>query len=64
MIFSKESAENTLDINYEIYGQAEAYLGWLNLTATVDTETEIDINDLISEISDKLQRNSSNSIKK
>ncbi|MFY9413889.1 MAG: GTP-binding protein [Tepidanaerobacteraceae bacterium] len=56
MIFSKESAENTLDINYEIYGQAEAYLGWLNLTATVDTETEIDINDLISEISDKLRK--------
>ncbi|NLZ51638.1 MAG: hypothetical protein GX892_00450 [Thermoanaerobacteraceae bacterium] len=55
MIFSKESAENTLDIDYDIYGQAEAYLGWLNLTATIDSETEIDINKIISEISDKLR---------
>lgn len=55
MIFSKEPSENTLDIDYDIYGQAEAYLGWLNLTATTDFETEIDINYFIPELSDNLR---------
>ncbi|NLZ54867.1 MAG: hypothetical protein GX892_17330 [Thermoanaerobacteraceae bacterium] len=56
MIFTKETAENTLDIDYEIYGQAEAHLGWLNLTAAVDSTVKIDINKVISEISDKLRK--------
>jgi len=52
MIFSKEAAENKVDVDYDIYGKAEACLGWLNLTASVDFGSEVDVNKLISEISD------------
>ncbi len=45
----------TLDIDYEMYGDAEARLGWLNLTAGLVSTIEVDINQLIDKIMNEMK---------
>lgn len=45
----------TLDIDYTIYGDAEARLGWLNLTAGLATDKNMDINQFIEKVMNELK---------
>lgn len=45
----------TLDIDYTLYGDAEARLGWLNLTSSLKAVKAIDINKLIEEVMNVLK---------
>lgn len=47
---------NTLDIDYDTYGAAEARLGWLNLTSKLTSKKEIDINIIIDKVMNKLKQ--------
>lgn len=40
----------TLDIDYNLYGDAEAKLGWLNLTARIEGKKDLCINEIIEQI--------------
>ncbi len=37
-----------LDIDYDVYAEGEAELGWLNLTARLEAETPFDLDDLLT----------------
>lgn len=45
----------TLDIDYTIYGDAEARLGWLNLTTGIATDKNMDINEFIEKVMNELK---------
>lgn len=45
----------TLDIDYTMYGDAEARLGWLNLTAGLVANKNMDINQLIEKVMNELK---------
>jgi Ni2+-binding GTPase involved in maturation of urease and hydrogenase len=55
------SAEKFLDVNYDIYADAESRLGWLNLSGMICCEKELDINSFIYEFmnaaKDKFENN-------
>ncbi|WP_070000909.1 GTP-binding protein [Cellulosilyticum sp. I15G10I2] len=47
---------NTLDIDYDVYGLAEAYLGWLNAACYVTLEEAIDVSGMMLAIIEKCQK--------
>lgn len=56
-MFNTNSAKrNTLDIDYDMYGAAEARLGWLNFATKLKSNNEIDINLVIGEVMNKLKQ--------
>lgn len=44
----------TMTVDYQLYAEGEALLGWLNLTAKVESETEFDANQLLVKLSEQL----------
>lgn len=46
----------TMDIDYEIYAEGEALLGWLNATVDIKSESNFDANDLLRELSSDIQK--------
>ena len=46
----------TMEVDYDVYAEGEAKLGWLNLAANVSSETEFDGNALLNEIAAGLQQ--------
>lgn len=47
---------NILNIDYTMYGDAEARLGWLNLTSGLISDGKIDINIIIEKIMNKIKQ--------
>ncbi len=47
---------NTLDIDYAVYGAAEAYLGWLNAACYVKLKEAIDVSGMMLAIVEKCQK--------
>ncbi|MDF2613116.1 MAG: cobalamin synthesis protein [Clostridia bacterium] len=47
---------NTLDIDYTVYGAAEAYLGWLNAACYVKLEKAIDVSQMMIDIIENCQK--------
>lgn len=45
-----EFGRRILDLDYDIYAEGEAELGWLNATVTVKSEEEIDLDELLIDI--------------
>jgi G3E family GTPase len=45
----------TLDIDYSMYGDAEARLGWLNLTAGLAADKQMDVNLFIEKVMNELK---------
>jgi len=45
----------TLDIDYKVYGDAEARLGWLNLTASLESEKDVNITCFIEKVMNELK---------
>lgn len=54
-LFLDLPSERTLDIDYKVYGEAEARLGWLNLTCELEKDETIDINSIVSVILSKIR---------
>lgn len=45
----------TMDVNYQTYGKAEAYLGWLNTSAELSSSEKFDISAFIKEFMEVLK---------
>ena len=45
-----------LDINYDIYAEGEAELGWLNSTLQVNSESMIDVDHMLLDVINKLRK--------
>ena len=45
-----------MDVDYEVYADGEARLGWLNCTLRLDAKTAIDSNKLVHGLAAELQR--------
>ncbi len=54
-LFIGSPSERVLDIDYTLYGDAEARLGWLNLTCQLEKDEEIDMNSIASTILDMVK---------
>lgn len=51
----KVTKAKTLDIDYKLYGAAESRLGWLNLTASLASDKNVDVNQVIEEVMNQLK---------
>ncbi|MBI4905217.1 MAG: cobalamin biosynthesis protein P47K [Acidobacteria bacterium] len=51
----EETAETAPDVDYEIYAEGEALLGWLNASVIVESTDEFDGNDLLRGIASRIQ---------
>lgn len=49
------SKARTLDIDYTMYGDAEARLGWLNLATGLATDKNMDVNEFIEKVMNELK---------
>lgn len=47
--------DDTMDVNYQIYGKAESYLGWLNTSAEISSSENFDISAFIKEFMEVLR---------
>ena len=45
-----------MHVDYEVYADGEALLGWLNATITLSTEDEFDANDFIKSYAQRIQQ--------
>ena len=43
-----------MDVDYQLYAEGEALLGWLNLTASLTSDQEFNANELLVQLSDRL----------
>jgi hypothetical protein len=50
-------SEPSMQVDYELYAEGEALLGWLNCTATLAGDNAIDGNALLRRLADAIQRN-------
>ena len=46
----------SMEVDYELYAEGEALLGWLNCTITVSGPDSIDGNQLVRQIADRIQQ--------
>ncbi|MBC7321268.1 hypothetical protein H5T89_11570 [bacterium] len=54
-IFKISSNEKTLEIDYDLYGTAEARLGWLNITSKIEGKC-IDINSFLRDLLEEIRQ--------
>lgn len=55
IVNEEETVETAPEVDYEIYAEGEALLGWLNASATVEADEEFDGNDLLSRLGVRIQ---------
>ena len=55
MLSAEMDSAKVLDIDYDLYGDGEALLGWLNATVRVEADDEVDGNDLLLELATALR---------
>jgi hypothetical protein len=53
---TKQGAETAMEIDYKVYGEGEALLGWLNATIEISSSAEFDANAFLAESAEILQR--------
>lgn len=46
----------SMEIDYDVYAEGEALLGWLNATLIVDAEEGVDADDLIAQLADEVHQ--------
>jgi G3E family GTPase len=52
----EQSVRNTMEIDYDVYADGEALLGWLNATVTLHGNEEFDANFLLKTLAEEVQR--------
>lgn len=50
-----QGSHRTMDMDYEIYADGEALLGWLNATVTLTAEDEFEANDFLKDLAADIQ---------
>ena len=58
LLSSRNAGEHTLDIDYQVYAQAEAALGWLNATVDVTASDDFSPKELGEKLIEEVQRRS------
>ena len=53
---SEQVARVAMDVDYEVYAEGEALLGWLNATVTLSNQKGFDGNQVIRDLADTLRR--------
>ncbi len=57
IMVNEAPVKNSMEINYETYGAAEAFLGWLNSSARLDAKSSFDMNKLVEELMNNIKGN-------
>ncbi|MGI8966814.1 MAG: GTP-binding protein, partial [Limisphaerales bacterium] len=57
ILSSEQKTFPSMNVNYEIYAEGEALLGWLNATVRLNAKNEFDGNTVLKIIADELQKN-------
>ena len=53
---AEQPFEPAMEVDYRVYGEGEALLGWLNSTVQIESSSELDANELLRTFATKLQR--------
>ncbi len=53
---SEQEARSTMAVDYDVYADGEALLGWLNATVSLSAEEEFDANDFLKALASEVQR--------
>ncbi len=53
---SDQQARRVMEVDYEVYAEGEALLGWLNATVAIGSERDFDANLLIGQLAQAIQR--------
>ncbi|HXT40186.1 MAG TPA: GTP-binding protein [Candidatus Angelobacter sp.] len=53
---SEQVARATMEVDYELYAEGEALLGWLNCTVWLSAQTEFDANTIMKALAEEIQR--------
>jgi hypothetical protein len=53
---SEQEARSTMAVDYDVYADGEALLGWLNATVSLSAEEEFDANDFLKTLAGEVQR--------
>ncbi|MGB0583301.1 MAG: GTP-binding protein [Limisphaerales bacterium] len=52
---SEQTAQRVMEVDYEVYADGEALLGWLNATVNIKSEDAFDAADLLEELAQSVQ---------
>ena len=52
---SKPAISVAMQIDYDVYAEGEALLGWLNATVRVDSQTAIDSSEMLQSLASEMQ---------
>ncbi len=52
----EQTARAAMEVDYQVYGEGEALLGWLNATLEVNSDTEFDGNAWVQSFAEKVRR--------
>lgn len=55
LLGDEEEAGPTLDIDYDLYAEGEALLGWVNCTVSVQSDRPFDANGLVARLTDHIR---------
>lgn len=55
LMTGEQSRRNPMAVDYEVYADGEALLGWLNATVTLTTEDEFDANEFLKRMATNVQ---------
>ncbi len=55
LMSSEQARRNPMAVDYEVYAEGEALLGWLNATVTLKSDDEFDANDFLKKIATNVQ---------
>ena len=53
---SEQLARGAMEVDYEVYAEGEALLGWLNATVTLAAPSEFDANEVLRQLAGDVQR--------
>ncbi len=53
---SEQEARSTMAVDYDVYADGEALLGWLNATVSLSAKEEFDANDFLKALAGEVQR--------
>ncbi len=55
IISSEQQARSVMEVDYDLYAEGEALLGWLNATVTLTAPSEFDANDVLRQLASHVQ---------
>lgn len=53
---SEQAARRVMEVDYEVYADGEALLGWLNATVNISSDSEFEASDLLRHLAESVQQ--------